>query len=292
MLEKLRERLAEWVAVVADELGRAEPDLPVVDRAALVSIADAAAGTGPETARTACQVLIAAADAADEDQSLGVRLLADVRAIFAAKSFRFCRPRWSAELRRVEETRGGVRVDGSKLAYRLREFGIRPGRNAAGSARGWRLEDFTTRLRGTPARTQRRQIRRLAMVSILTALTNDPSEGISRLTGSDGLKNDPSDALPLFTCDSDGPTLSDGVGAENAPRGPASPPPSGPTAAPNAAGTSHARPPHRLLRANEGRPRDNPPPAATLSLTLNPPALGPPSARPSSITPAADRRPW
>ena len=61
--------------------------MPVEDRAAdtwepLIAIADAAGGHWPSSGRAACKALVAAAEAADEEQSLAVKLLGDIRQIF------------------------------------------------------------------------------------------------------------------------------------------------------------------------------------------------------------------
>ncbi|GAA4518366.1 DUF3631 domain-containing protein [Actinoallomurus oryzae] len=83
-LAALRDRLTAWVRSRIDELGDAEPDMPVEDRAAdnwesLVAVADAAGGSWPERARQACRSLT---DAADDDSTVGVRLLVDLREVF------------------------------------------------------------------------------------------------------------------------------------------------------------------------------------------------------------------
>lgn len=83
----LRERLAGWVALIAEEAGKAWPALPdgVTDRKAecwepLIAIADQAGGQWPEMARSGCSALCRVA--ADRRVSLGIRLLADLRIIF------------------------------------------------------------------------------------------------------------------------------------------------------------------------------------------------------------------
>jgi len=84
---KIRERLAQWVAL-ADDLGGAWPVMPegVRDRKAecwepLLAIADAAGGTWPQVARNACTLLCKAAT--DRKVSLGIRLLSDLRVVFS-----------------------------------------------------------------------------------------------------------------------------------------------------------------------------------------------------------------
>lgn len=83
----LRDMLAQWAEAHGVEIGRASPTMPdgVEDRAAdawegLLAIADAAGGDWPDRARRACSALVAAAQ--EREQSLGIRLLADLRTIF------------------------------------------------------------------------------------------------------------------------------------------------------------------------------------------------------------------
>lgn len=83
-LHDLRDRITIWIRKNLDDLTNAEPDMPVEDRAAdnwepLIAVADAAGGDWPDRARKACRVLT---DAAEEDTTLGVRLLADLRTVF------------------------------------------------------------------------------------------------------------------------------------------------------------------------------------------------------------------
>lgn len=84
-LRELGKRLAAWAAGALDQLRAAVPELPVEDRAAdtwepLVALADLAGNPWPERARLACEVLCAEAD--DSQQSLGIKLLADLRTVF------------------------------------------------------------------------------------------------------------------------------------------------------------------------------------------------------------------
>ncbi|MFI0354488.1 DUF3631 domain-containing protein [Actinomadura sp. 9N407] len=83
-LNDLRDRLTAWMRGQLDALTDAEPEMPVEDRAAdnwepLIAVADAAGGAWPDRARKACRVLTSAAD---EDTTVGVRLLADLREVF------------------------------------------------------------------------------------------------------------------------------------------------------------------------------------------------------------------
>ena len=87
---ELRGRLAGWAAAKAKILYAARPAMPVgiEDRnadvwEALFAIADAAGGDWPKLAREAAVALIAAGR--EEEPSLGIRLLADLRTVFAGK---------------------------------------------------------------------------------------------------------------------------------------------------------------------------------------------------------------
>jgi hypothetical protein len=148
-LRAVRARLRGWVASCAQTLGAAEPVMPVEDRAAdvwepLVAIADAAGGSWPQRARTAARILVAESDQADVDASLGVRLLADIRDLFTDWTVHFMASReLVSNLRKVEDAPwNDLDLTTRGLADRLRLYGVRPGRNTTGDARGYRLEDF------------------------------------------------------------------------------------------------------------------------------------------------------
>lgn len=86
-LHDLRDRLAKWIGEHLDELGDAEPVMPVEDRAAdtwepLVAVADLAGGDWPKLAREAALAFVGRAAEADSDTSLSLRLLADLRIVF------------------------------------------------------------------------------------------------------------------------------------------------------------------------------------------------------------------
>ena len=143
-----------------EELTEAEPDMPVEDRAAdtwepLIAIADAAGGHWPDTARAACTALVDAADDADEDQSLAIKLLADIRQIFTDKGASFLSSAdLVAELRRIEESPwDDFDLTPRKLAYRLKDFGVKPVQNVAqDQSAGTASRICTTLSRGTPVR--------------------------------------------------------------------------------------------------------------------------------------------
>jgi hypothetical protein len=87
-LRALADRLNVWLGANLTELEKAEPRMPVDDRAAdtwepLVAVADLAGRDWPDRARTAVTALTAEAEDAGE-VSAGVRLLVDLRAAFTA----------------------------------------------------------------------------------------------------------------------------------------------------------------------------------------------------------------
>ncbi|MBB0228448.1 DUF3631 domain-containing protein, partial [Streptomyces calidiresistens] len=87
-LHHLRDRLTAWLRPLRTEAMNAEPAMPVEDRAAdtwepLVIVADLAGGQWPDAARTACRAMSAHEADQDEDSGLRVRILADIRRVFA-----------------------------------------------------------------------------------------------------------------------------------------------------------------------------------------------------------------
>lgn len=86
--EAIRTEIEEMAAAIEDELAAAWPELPpeIVDRDAdvwepLIAIADKAEGRWADRARVAAVALVAAAK--EKSPSLGLRLLADLRTVFA-----------------------------------------------------------------------------------------------------------------------------------------------------------------------------------------------------------------
>lgn len=133
---ELAERLAEWTAPIADELADAWPTMPagVEDRPAdvwepLLAMADAAGGTWPGRARTACVELVQVA--ASGEASLGVRLLGDIRSVVDTEGTdRMSTERLLDRLHKLDESPwGDLRgkpLDARGLAYRLRRYDVRP----------------------------------------------------------------------------------------------------------------------------------------------------------------------
>ena len=137
-------------------MSKAQPDLPVDDRAAdtwepLIAVADAAGEDWPKLARLACRVIESATANADEDGSLNVKLLADICSVFAEEGQQHLATGGSflptadlvRHLKRIEESPwGDFELTARKLAQRLKPFGVRPGFNAAKTVRGYELKGF------------------------------------------------------------------------------------------------------------------------------------------------------
>lgn len=153
-LESLARYLGEWAVANADELGKAEPDLPVEDRAAdnwepLVAIADMAGGDWPARARKAALRMCSEDADADTEGSLGLRLLSDVRDIFQGTTVSFLSSAdLLARLRDVEDAPWRSQdLSMHKLAFLLRPYGPRPRQNDARTARGYHAADFADAFR-------------------------------------------------------------------------------------------------------------------------------------------------
>jgi hypothetical protein len=153
--EALRRRLAAWLCRRGGTIPE-EPELPrsVTDRPAdcwepLVALADAAGGHWPRTARAACEALVRAAMGAD-DQSAGVRLLADIREAFGGDR-RLATATLVERLAIVDDAPWCEFLDGRSdkargawLAKRLKPYGISPRAVRIGEAhpRGYEMTDF------------------------------------------------------------------------------------------------------------------------------------------------------
>ncbi|MGW5343352.1 DUF3631 domain-containing protein [Streptomyces sp. NPDC004050] len=137
-LHGLRDRIAVWARPLLDEAADLEPAMPVEDRAAdtwepLVIVAELATGTWPRRARTACEQMVAAEAAAEEDHPSGARILADIRRVFVAQR--------EVDSLSTEELIHHLRQDPESpwaewgrsglsprdLGSMLRQFGIKPG---------------------------------------------------------------------------------------------------------------------------------------------------------------------
>lgn len=147
--QPLREELAAWIDTTGTQLGDAQPDMPdgVTDRPAeiwepLLAIADAAGGHWPDTARSACRHFVF--DSGPPTTSLGVRLLADLRDLFARHNTdRLPTTVILTDLRELDEAPwgdlDGKPLDARRLARELRRYGGRPVtfETDEGSAKGY-----------------------------------------------------------------------------------------------------------------------------------------------------------
>jgi hypothetical protein len=128
----LRDRIAQWAASVYEQARDARPAFPpeVNDRdadvwEALLAVADLAGGSWPETARKAAVALVA--DAKRGTPSLGVRLLADLRQVFAEADTMPTDTIIKGLCSLDEAPWGDLRgkpIDPRGLAARLRPYGI------------------------------------------------------------------------------------------------------------------------------------------------------------------------
>lgn len=146
----MRDRLANWASDHLEALADSTPAMPVEDRAAdtwepLIAVADHAGGHWPDTARKACTSLVSQSAETDEEQSVNVMLLADIRRVYEHRGMPFL-PSMDvvSELRKFEESPwNDYDLNPRKLAMRLSDFGIKPQRATTGSVRGYALEKFS-----------------------------------------------------------------------------------------------------------------------------------------------------
>jgi hypothetical protein len=150
VLKMLHDRVAGWAAVHVEGLKDARPKMPVTDRAAdtwepLIAVADAAGSEYGKKARAACKAMVAADEVADQERSLGIRLLTDIRDEFASHGEEFLASELlTLYLRGIEDSPWSeFRLTPRKLAYRLKDYGIKPGHNTGRTVRGYWLKDFS-----------------------------------------------------------------------------------------------------------------------------------------------------
>jgi hypothetical protein len=164
-LRELGEWLHGWAEGNLDALEEAEPEMPVEDRAAdtwepLVAVADLVGGTWPARARAAVRYLVGAEEKADMEANLGMRLLSDIRDLFEEFTVAFMQSQeLVTRLRKMPDAPWQERdLTTTGLAGMLRPYGIRPGRNTTGSARGYDkaffADAFARYLPSAPVRTR------------------------------------------------------------------------------------------------------------------------------------------
>ena len=148
-------RVGAWCAANLETLRQARPEIPaeLSDRQAdtcepLLAIADLAGGAWPETARAALLALCGEAQA--DDESIGVRVLQDIRGIFKEKkvdelaSGELCESLAKVETSPWGEWSHGKPITPAKVARLLNPFGIVPDRMGGRDSRtrGYRLRQF------------------------------------------------------------------------------------------------------------------------------------------------------
>jgi hypothetical protein len=151
----LRERLVPWLNSIVAPLRDARPQMPLhlTDRQEegvepLVAIADAAGGKWPEAARLALVDLCSEAESRDE--SIGTRLLADIRRVFGElNSDRISSGDLAKRLAEIETSiwpdfSAGKPLIPVRLARLLRPFDVSPHSIRIGNAtpKGYLREDF------------------------------------------------------------------------------------------------------------------------------------------------------
>jgi hypothetical protein len=163
--ETLKAEAAEWADAHVERLAKLEPPLPeeLDDRAQeicepLLAVAEVAGGDWPERARTAV-IALAGASAREDSESLGIRLLRDIRGVFEEKEVdRLPTGELLESLSAAEETPwGSLRgepLSARGLARMLKPYSIKPEKLREGehTFRGYRrasFEDAWTRY--TPA---------------------------------------------------------------------------------------------------------------------------------------------
>jgi SAM-dependent methyltransferase len=163
--EALRARWAAWAEAHTEELTEAEPDLPdeLSDRMQdvwepLLAIADLAGEGWAARARAAAQELFESRD--QDDESIGRRLLADIRAVLDdperddpdddTHGQAIASGALASALAAIEGgpwaewTKDNKPISATKVAWLLRRFGIRPGQHkiCGRNVRGYLRSDF------------------------------------------------------------------------------------------------------------------------------------------------------
>ncbi len=153
--DELAQKAAAWALANLDPLRDAEPELPeeLDDRAQdgwepLLAIADQASGSWRERARASALVL--SGNRAEEDDSIGVQLLRDIKRVFNDRAAdRLHTEDLLRGLHAIVESpwatwRNGSAIGARPLATRLREYGIRSKQVKIGDTNrhGYLLADF------------------------------------------------------------------------------------------------------------------------------------------------------
>lgn len=157
--QPLQERLGDWITQRSPELACARPTMPagVEDRPsevweALLAIADDAGGEWPSRARAACRHFVLNDDLGT-GQSLGVRLLRDVRIVFGSRDHMVTAELVDGLIELDESPWAdfyGKPLTATRLARELERYGVKPEqyRDAAGVKQRGYLTAQTSRQTG------------------------------------------------------------------------------------------------------------------------------------------------
>ena len=146
----LRDELAQWAQQVAAKAGTLRPALPpaIVDRNAdvwepLIVIGDLAGGAWAQRIRDAAVQFVVRAKKQTQP-SLGVQLLADIRACFGNKDRLSSADLVALLLQDLEASWRDLKLDQVKLAKMLAQYDIKPDsiRTGQSTPRGYRVEWF------------------------------------------------------------------------------------------------------------------------------------------------------
>ncbi|HEY2577062.1 MAG TPA: DUF3631 domain-containing protein, partial [Streptosporangiaceae bacterium] len=203
-LTDLATDLAGWLAAHLADLERAEPAMPLEDRAAdtwepLIAVADLAAGDWPVLARRAAVVLTEDRDAA-ASLSDRIRLLADCRAAFAdadALPTTTLIGRLRADPEAPWSDHGPAGITPMRLAELLREYDIRSANirfgEPIGQVKGYHRADFTDAWARYCPETQQNPSR--------SSRSSPPSSPPGRPETWDDPSRPAKTAVPDLTCD-------------------------------------------------------------------------------------------
>ena len=203
-LTTLAAELARWLGAHLAELERAEPVMPLEDRAAdtwepLIAVADLAAGGWPELARHAAVMLTEDRDAA-ASVSDRIRLLTDCRAAFGdadALPTTTLVTRLRSDPEAPWSDHGPAGITPMRLAAMLRDYDIRSANirfgEPIGQVKGYYRADFTDAwARYCPPR---------AGYPSQPSQASPPSSGPGRPETWDGSSRPTQTAVPGLTCD-------------------------------------------------------------------------------------------
>ncbi len=213
----LRDRLAGWAAANAKILFAARPAMPpgIEDRnadvwEALFAVADTAGGHWPKLAREAAVALIAASR--EQEPSLGIRLLADLRIVCGNKEAVFTEAILTG-LHALDEAPwkdlNGKGLDSRGLSLRLRQYGIKSKqvREGSTSKKGYQRADLadawdrylpsspTSETNETAETIQHFQALRVSDVSDSSSAVSDAAPNVSDRATTASLNGGPKQAM-------------------------------------------------------------------------------------------------